>query len=82
MDIKIERLSLKKNYNKSILLNSICEYVPISRTSLRGVTNIRMATITDIVKELSRDGFVRESQANGRYKEIAFTPEPLIMIEE
>ncbi len=52
--------SLKKNYNRAILLSSLRKYAPVSRTRLKEVTGIRMASITELIKELTEEGFVRE----------------------
>ncbi|MFA5864378.1 MAG: ROK family protein [Phycisphaerae bacterium] len=56
----LEDISLKKGYNRSLILNSVRKYEPVSRTRIKEVSGIRLASITELVKELSEKGFLRE----------------------
>lgn len=51
---------MKKGYNRALILNSVRKYEPVSRTRIKEVTGIRLASITALVKELSEEGFLRE----------------------
>jgi N-acetylglucosamine repressor len=56
----LEDISLKKGYNRALILNSVRKYEPVSRTRIKEVTGIRLASITELVRELSGEGFLRE----------------------
>lgn len=62
--MKTGKTFLKKNYTKALILNFIKRRGHISRTKLQQITNIRMATITTLVKELMDEGLVREAGYN------------------
>lgn len=50
----------KMEEKEKLLLSAIRENQPISRTKLNRITNIRLGTITDLVKNLKEAGFVIE----------------------
>ena len=45
---------------KKILLNTVKENQPISRTRIKEITNIRPGTITALVKDLKKENFLLE----------------------
>ncbi len=50
-----------RNYYKALIKNLTRKNGPVSRTTLRKLTGMRPASITDVTKELLREGIVRES---------------------
>lgn len=62
---------------KKILLNTIRENQPLSRTKLKEITNIRPGTITDLVKSLKEDGFLIEE---GKEKSLRGRKQSLLKI--
>ncbi|MCX7795323.1 MAG: ROK family transcriptional regulator [bacterium] len=49
-----------RNYNRSLVLQTIRTYSPISRIELTEITSLTPTTITSLVDELIRKGLVRE----------------------
>jgi N-acetylglucosamine repressor len=47
------------------VLNCVREHAPVSRTQIRERTRIRLASITELVRELSDEGLVREDGSAG-----------------
>ncbi|MCK4591505.1 MAG: ROK family protein [Candidatus Latescibacteria bacterium] len=50
----------KMEQKEKLLLSVIRENQPISRTKLNRITNIRLGTITELVRNLKEDGFIVE----------------------
>ncbi|MBN2309390.1 MAG: ROK family protein [Candidatus Hydrogenedentes bacterium] len=57
--------SLRRAYNKALILNCIRTCGPVSRTQIRTHTRLRMASITELVRELVEAGLVIEAGMNG-----------------
>jgi len=62
---KQQTLYLRKQYNRSVILNTVRCYSAVSRTRLREVTGIRLASITELVKDLTGEGFLVEAGTVG-----------------
>jgi len=66
----LKTIRKKTKEKESLVLSTIRENQPISRTKLKGLTGIRLATITDVVKRLKQDGLIieqgREESLRGR----------------
>jgi len=60
-----QTLYLRKQYNRSVILNTVRCYSAVSRTRLREVTGIRLASITELVKDLTGEGFLVEAGTVG-----------------
>ena len=52
-------------YNRAVILNCVRRCGDVSRTRIRELTGIRMASITELVKELVDDGLVAEKGTAG-----------------
>ena len=59
--VKQPRLSLKRQYNKALILNCVRKCSPISRTKIRALTRIRLASITELARLLSQEGYLCEA---------------------
>ncbi|HSV30826.1 MAG TPA: ROK family transcriptional regulator [Atribacteraceae bacterium] len=64
--------NIVRNYYKALIKNLNRVYGPISRTTLRKMTGMKPASITDVTKELLQEGIIRErgheSSKRGRRK--------------
>ncbi len=49
---------LRTEYNRAVVLNTIRKRGPVSRTQIRELTGIRLASITELVRELEAGGMV------------------------